>query len=419
MPSLHSRGHAYVALAVFLVIAGCGPSTAQSLPTEPIVFGDGRVTVAGDVSGTTSCAYARQLDGCSADYGYFNFSTYDDSLLRNFRVNVATSVKASDRVSVLAEIRTDNLHRPRPYALFVRVRPWPTRRFDVQAGRIPPAFGAFSRRPYPADNFLVGYPLAYQYLTSLRPDALPANADELIRMRGRGWLSSFSLGDISPHSGLPLVNGLTWDTGIQLHAATDTLDAAVAVTTGTLGHPLVRDNNSGKQVSGRVSLQPLPGLLFGVSGAHGPYASRAAAASAGLASNDRSITQSAWEGDLEYSRGHLLLRAEAVLSVFHLPAMSTTALVTPLRAAAVSVEGRYRLQPGLYAAARWDHLGFSAIDGTARRVTWEAPVTRVEAGIGYSIQRNVLLKTVVQHNDRDGGFVPAVTIGAVQLVYWF
>ena len=101
-------------------------------------------------------------------------------------MNVATSVKASDRLSVLAEIRTDNLHRPRPYALFVRVRPWPARRFDVQAGRIPPVFGAFSRRPYPADNFLVGYPLAYQYLTSLRPDALPANADELIRMRGRG-----------------------------------------------------------------------------------------------------------------------------------------------------------------------------------------------------------------------------------------
>lgn len=334
-------------------------------------------------------------------------------------MNVATSVKASDRLSVLAEIRTDNLHRPRPYALFVRVRPWPARRFDVQAGRIPPVFGAFSRRPYPADNFLVGYPLAYQYLTSLRPDALPANADELIRMRGRGWLSNFTLGDVTPHSGLPLVNGLVWDTGVQVHAATETLDAALAVTTGTLGHPLVRDNNGGKQLSGRVSLQPIPGLIVGVSGARGPYASRGAAASAGLARSDRSITQSAWEGDLEYSRGHYLLRAEAVLSVFHLPAISAPAIVKPLRATAVSVEGRYRLRPGLYAAARWDHLGFNAIDGSARRVTWEAPVTRLEAGIGYSVQRNILLKTVVQHNDRDGGFVPTVTIGAVQLVYWF
>ena len=54
---------------------------------------------------------------------------------------------------------------------------------------MPPTFGAFARRTYATDNPLIGYPLAYQYLTSLRPDALPANADELLRMRGRGWLS--------------------------------------------------------------------------------------------------------------------------------------------------------------------------------------------------------------------------------------
>jgi hypothetical protein len=38
---------------------------------------------------------------------------------------------------------------------------------------------------------LIGYPLAYQYLTSLRADSLPLNANELIAMRGRGWLSSY------------------------------------------------------------------------------------------------------------------------------------------------------------------------------------------------------------------------------------
>src|SRR5438445_5776950 len=44
--------------------------------------------------------------------------------------------------------------------------------FDVQIGRIPPTFGAFARRTYANDNPLIGYPLAYQYLTSLRADAL-------------------------------------------------------------------------------------------------------------------------------------------------------------------------------------------------------------------------------------------------------
>jgi len=34
--------------------------------------------------------------------------------------------------------------------------------------------GAFARQAYGRDNLVIGTPLAYQYLTSLRPDALPA-----------------------------------------------------------------------------------------------------------------------------------------------------------------------------------------------------------------------------------------------------
>src|SRR5256886_9040457 len=68
--------------------------------------------------------------------------------------------------------------------------------FDIQAGRVPPTFGAFARRAYVSDNFLIGYPLAYQYLTSLRPDAVPANADELLRSEerrvGKEWRSRWS-----------------------------------------------------------------------------------------------------------------------------------------------------------------------------------------------------------------------------------
>ena len=43
-------------------------------------------------------------------------------------------------------------------------------------GRVPATFGAFSRNTYGTDNLLIGTPLAYQYLTSLRPDSLPDDA---------------------------------------------------------------------------------------------------------------------------------------------------------------------------------------------------------------------------------------------------
>jgi hypothetical protein len=394
------------------------PAFAQ-LPAEPIVFGDGRVTLAGDVAVTYSCGYSATVDGCGEDAGFFNYTSYDDSLLRNFRVDLSAAVKAGEHISFLTEIRTDNMRHPEPYALYARIRPWRDRRFDVQVGRIPPSFGAFARRPYPADNVLIGYPLAYQYLTSLRIDALPANADELLRMRGRGWLSSFSIGNPTPESGLPLVNGLTWDTGVQVHAATDLVDAAVSVTTGTLTNPRVRENNAGKQLSGRVTLQPVQGLIVGTSYARGPYATRDAAVSAGLNRDDRSITQTAWGADIEYSRGHYLVRAETIVSAYRVPIVQSPAIDSPLRAVATYIEGRYRIWPGLYAAARWDHLGFSDIQGSAGLRSWEAPLTRVEAGVGYSVLRNVLLKVTYQHNDRDGGRVRTSQFGAVQLVYWF
>lgn len=407
-----------LALAV-ATLAAPRDVSAQPLRGEPIVFGDGRVTVAGDLSATYSCAHAPTIPGCGEDLGFFNYTDYNSSLLRNFRVNVAASLRTGRRVSFLTEFRSDNLRHPEPYALYIRVRPWVNRRFDLQAGRIPPTFGAFSRRPYPNDNLLIGTPLAYQYLTSLRADALPANADELIRMRGRGWLSNFSLGDQYAEAGLPIVDSLRWDTGVQAHATNDIIDAAVAVTTGTLAHPLVREDNAGKQIAGRVTVTPFAGFIAGISAAHGTLGARSAAIAAGLSSNDRSITQDAVGADLEFSRGYYLLRAEGIISTFHLPAVEAPRLETPLRALSGSLEGRYKIRPGFYAAARLDRLSFNEIMGSAGLRTWEAPVWRIETGIGYSLQRNLLLKASYQHNDRDGGRVPVVSLGALQVVYWF
>ncbi len=91
----------------------------------------------------------------------------------------------------------------------------------------------------------------------------------------------------------------------------------------------------------------------------------------------------------------------------------------PLRALATYVEGRYKILPGLYVAARLDHLGFNEVTGSLGPQTWDAPVTRIEVGGGYSIQRNLLLKVSWQHNTRDGGRVTRETLGAAQLLFWF
>src|SRR5689334_3769804 len=203
------RSTAAACLAWLLVVCAATAAGAQTLPSEPIALADGRVTIGGDVAASFG----------SEDPGFFDYTDYEHSALRLLRVDIAAQVKAGPHFAILGEVRTENGQRPLPYAFFLRVRPWTARDFDIQVGRVPPTFGGFARRTYANDNPLIGYPLAYQYLTSLRPDSLPASADELLRKRGLGWELSYSIGDATKQTGVPLVSAFKYDTGIQAHAA--------------------------------------------------------------------------------------------------------------------------------------------------------------------------------------------------------
>ena len=397
--------------SILVVLANTAVVRAQGLPSEPIALADGRVTVSGDVSATFG----------SPDPGFFNYTDYEHSALRLVRIDVAAAAKAGPHFSLLGEVRSENIDTLQAYALFARIRPWTGRDFDIQVGRIPPTFGAFGRRSYANDNPLIGYPLAYQYLTSLRPDALPANADELLQKRSLGWLVRYSVGAPSVDRGVPLVSAFRWDSGVQVHAGVGIFSAAAAVTAGTVSNPLFSDDNGGRQFAGRLEVRPIAGLIAGTSFARGRFVSDAAVRSAlGEAAPSEDFRQTAWGADAEYSHGYYLVRFESIVSAWRIPTIRTPAIDEPLRALSTSVEGRYKIVPGLYAAARVEHLGFSDLVGSTSTLPWDAPVTRVEVGTGYSIQRNLLLKISYQHNTRDGGVLRRVeNLGAGQLVFWF
>ena len=135
----------------------------------------------------------------------------------------------------------------------------------------------------------------------------------------------------------------------------------------------VDDGNGGKQVAGRVMVQPRLGLIVGVSGARGEYADRRVLDN--LSVSNRHLLQRAFGLDVEYSRDHWIARAEGILSWWDVPTTAQPALEQSLQAAAFLVEGRYTVRPGLYVAARLDHLTFSRITGTlfgGRPTSWDA-----------------------------------------------
>lgn len=395
-----------------LVVLAPQRASAQVLPSEPISFAGRRITIGAEVS----ASYSTDPD----DPGWFNYTDYEHNALRLFRMGFTADVRLGSRVSVLGEFRTDNWDDFGPYALYARVRPWTEREFDIQIGRIPPTFGAFARRNYAGtDNPVIGYPLAYQYLTSLRPDAVPATADDLLRMRGRGWRPSFPVGSAAISTGLPLVSAFQWDTGIEVRAGSEHLEVSASVTTGTLSSPRVKDDNGGKQIAARVAWKPVVGLTIGVSGARGPYLADEVTDSLPSNIEQRDYHQRAFGVDLEYSRDYWLIRGEAVFNSWALPAISAPFISDPVGAQTVLIEGRYAVLPGVFVGGRYDYLGFTRIQGSRALETWDAPVTRVEGGVGYYLRRNLIAKITYQHNWRDTRLFSELSVWAGQLQFWF
>ncbi len=205
------------------------------------------------------------------DEAFFNYTDYERDALRMARLRLFGQWRVVQPVSVIAEVRTENADALEVAALYVRWRPLRSQEFDIQAGRIPSVIGSFPRRAYGRDNLVVGLPLAYQYLTSLRPDALPATADDLLRMRGRGWRPAYPIGSQAIEPGVPLVSATRWDTGVEARWRTGLVEVAGAVTRGAPAVPVVRETNDGYQWSGRVAVHVPAGLIVGVSAARATW----------------------------------------------------------------------------------------------------------------------------------------------------
>lgn len=384
---------------MLIVLAPAPPAEAQGLPDRPISLADGHVVLGAEASATVA----------AEDPGFFNYTSYEYNALRNFRVGLSAEVRANDHVQLLGEVRLDQGRVLEAYGMFLRIRPWPRKRFDLQAGRIPPTFGSMTRTAYGSGNLLVGQPLAYQYLMSIRADAVPAHEDDLLRMRGRGWLSNFPVGNTAPAPGLPMVNTARWDTGVQAHGVVGMFELTGAASLGSLSDPRLRDNNGGRQLSGRLVARPSAAWAIGASAAQGRWLDSRLEDRSGSRSR-----QAALGGDAEYSAGRVLIRTEAIRASWTMPAIDR-----PLVATSMLIEGRYKVAPGAYVAARMDRLSFSSIAGSLGSNTWEADTWRVEIGGGYSIRRNILAKGSWQRNRRDGGRVRHDTMLAAQVLYWF
>jgi hypothetical protein len=422
VPGRHSHGHSvpsprapwrYAAVVCLCLVAG--PASAQLLPSTPLNLFGGRLAVSGSLSASV---------GPSDDRAYYNLTDYDSDLLRMAQVSIDASLRLSPRAEIvigLDGVTPVDRWRWHAYAsnMHVAFRPVARGSLTVRAGILEPPFGVFLRHSYGAGNLLIGYPLAYHYATTVRADAFPATADDILRRRSFGAVVSYPLGDSYRASGLPLVNPFGWNAGVQVEAGRAPLHATVALTRGGVASRLGHDAPGGWVLTGRVASRPSPGFAVGISATHGAFVGRDWGSLAGTAVYNGSPRETALSADAEYSRGYWLVRGEAIANRRTLPAFRAPYLSAPLWTGWMAVETRYKLFPGMYLAARLERLSFSSLSGATSTDTWDANVTRLEAGGGYSLGRNTLVKLSYQRNRRDSTWYPRQQLVSAQVVLWF
>jgi hypothetical protein len=393
-----------------LLAAVALPATAAAQAPDPAPSSGARASLGGELSFTL---------GPRDDDAFFNYTDYERNALRTARVRLFGEWRVVPSLSLIGEVRTEDTDVIAASAAYVRWRPWNDRDLVIQAGRIPPVAGAFARRGYGRDNSVMGLPLGYQYLTSLRADALPTTIDQLLRMRGRGWRPSYPLGSQAVETGVPLFSSSNWDTGVEASWRNDWFSLAGEWSLGSPAVPVVRETNDGRQWSGRLAVHLPEGLTLGVSGARGQWIESRVLDL--LPTNLRGASTQTMVGtDLEFGQRRWLIRAEWLRTVFQLPLLAEPTPDTSVSSWSGFVEARYRLHPRWQIAARFDALSFSRLTGTSGVATsWDAPVERVEAVLGFRATRHIELRGGWQHNWREGGRVLERGYPAAQLLYWF
>lgn len=334
-----------------------------------------------------------------------NFLQRGDSPFDGYGARLFFDAVPSDHVQVFTQLVLRDAIPLYVDGAYVLLTPNPKRDLHVMAGKIPWPIGTWAPRTYSNKNPLVGSPLMYQYHSTLLWYEIPPDADQLLSLAGTG---QYGVGYAFPGGsrGMAVVDDSYWDVGAIVTGSARPFEFAAGAVSGVPGWGTTSiDDNSGKSVLGRLGLAPVPMLRLGVSGSYGPYLQESLnpVLPAGKTAND--YHQILMMADAAIEFGHVTLIAEAFKNTWESPTLGD-----------LDVEGGYAeakvtLAAGFYAAGRIDALRFSDIvDSGGNARGWDRDVDRIEAGLGYRFDRNVLGKVIWQSDTwRSHGSWPEAT----------
>ncbi len=324
-----------------------------------------------------------QLSGEASAYGLKSSRSQNQRVVNKgtatfgWRFDLFVDAKVADNVFVLANTRS---YEEEPISIdyaAIRINDLAGLGFNVQMGKFDMPFGNLAERRFPSKNFLYGLPMIYEYRMSLTNQVV--GRLEVLNNRGRGV-------------GMRLLDYGIYDIGAMLYGDLGRLHYAIAGSNGTIsstGYRQLNQNGDFNKII-RLAYTPLMGLTVGASAAMGAYL---ADGGKPLPRDEMSnhYQQLIGEADVDFSRDRFLLNGEAVYSQWTVPFENED---TKLSVIGYYAEAKYTWFPRFYTAVRVSGLIFSKLTIGDTSPRWDNNVFEVEAGIGFHVDRNTIIKIV-------------------------
>lgn len=294
-----------------------------------------------------------------------------------WRFDLFLDAKVTDNVFVLVNTRAIQDEVINFDYLALRIVNLADLGLNFQMGKFDMPFGNLADRRFATKNFLYGLPLIYEYRTSL-PDQVTTRA-EVLNNRGKG-------------TGMRLIDYGIYDIGAMIYGDAGRAHYAVAVANGTISSTYLRHLNADGDFNKivRFAYTPTMGLTLGASAAMSAYLS-GDGKPLPRAQGSLHYQQLIGECDVEFSRERFLFNGEAVYSQWTVPFENDD---TDVWALGYYAEAKYTWFPRFYTAARVSGLVFSRLQLEGISPRWDNNMLEIEAGVGYHLDRNTLVKVV-------------------------
>ena len=231
------------------------------------------------------------------------------------------------------------------------------------------------------------------------------------------WLTEWLTTALELRPGMRVLDGGIYDIGAMVYGSVGILTYAAALSNGTVSTAAYGNENINSDFGKilRIAVTPATGLTIGGAYSWGAYMYDQAPVSPGY-ENVNQYTQSDAELDIAFSRGYFVLYGEGVYANWKVPLQAGD---ENLGAFGYYLEGKYTFIPRFYGAVRFSGLTFNKVllDGVNQR--WDFNVVEWEGGLGYFVERNVVVKLVRRESRIRGAPGPKDNLTVMQLAVGF